>query len=191
MLLHHKIENRNIARRTLLSSSDERYRGQSEPAPTSAPTWMDGALIGFSFLSLCHPRFTFFVCPFSALISVFFCNFIFSPPLSQFFFPLISLFFWNFIFSPAPTQFLFFCFWNFSRPLTYYPPLPPSDLLAYIFKLKVDSSPSTYSPINLECATLISTHLPTTPPPLSIYLPTCPSTFLPTNTLSRYLPNPT
>jgi len=23
--------------------------GQSEPAPTSAPTWMDGALIGFSF----------------------------------------------------------------------------------------------------------------------------------------------
>jgi len=34
--------------------------GQSEPAPTSAPTWMDGALIGFSFLSLCHPRLTFF-----------------------------------------------------------------------------------------------------------------------------------
>jgi hypothetical protein len=30
-------------------------------------------------------------------------------------------------------------------------------------------------------------HPPTHPP--SIYLPTCPSTFLPTNTLSRYLPN--
>ncbi len=43
--------------------------GQSAPAPTSAPTWMDGALIVFSFLSLCHPRLTFFVCPFSALIS--------------------------------------------------------------------------------------------------------------------------
>jgi len=52
----------------------------------------------------------------------------------------------NFIFSLPPTQFLFFfCFWNFSRPPTYFPPLCPSNLLAYIFKLKVDSSPSTYS----------------------------------------------
>ncbi len=60
--------------------------GQSKPAPTSAPTWMDGALIGFSFLSLCHIRLTFFVSPFSALISVFFLgNFIFSPPPTQFF----------------------------------------------------------------------------------------------------------
>ncbi len=55
---------------------------------------MDGAQIGFSFLSLCHPRFTFFLCPFSALISVFFCNFIFSLPPTQFlfFFWLLKLF---------------------------------------------------------------------------------------------------
>jgi hypothetical protein len=102
---------------------------------------------------------------------------------------------WNFIFSLPPTEFFFFffCFWNFSRPPTYYPtPLSPSNLLAYVFKLKLDSSPSTYSPINLKCVTLISTHLCTPPPPpQSIYLPTCPSTFLPTNTLRRYLPNPT
>jgi hypothetical protein len=78
--------------------------------------------------------------------------------------------------------------WNFSHPPTYYPPLSPFDLFTYIFKLKVNSSPSTYSPINLKCVTLISTHLPTPP---SMYLPTCPSNFLPTNTLSRYLPNPT
>ncbi len=82
---------------------------QSEAAPTSASTWMDGALIGFCFLSLCHPRLMFFLCPFL------------SPDLS---------FFWAFETFPA------------------HPPTHPS-----------------------------------------IYLPTCPSTFLPINTLSRYLPN--
>jgi hypothetical protein len=138
------------------------WRGQSEPAPTSAPTWMDGALIGwFSFLSLCHPRSTFFLCPFSALISVFFCNFIFSPP--------------------PPTQFLFFFgFWNFSCPPTHYPPLSPSNLLAYIFKLKVDSSPIFLLTCKLK---MCYSH----PHP-----PTHPTIDLPTNTLSRYLlPNPT
>jgi hypothetical protein len=62
-------------------------------APTSAPMWMDGwmdgALIGFSFLSLCHPRFNFFLCPFSAFISVFFLQLYFLPaphPVSFFFF---------------------------------------------------------------------------------------------------------
>ncbi len=90
--------------------------GQSEPAPTSAPTGMDGALIGFSFLSLCHPQVGIFPLPFLSPDS-FFCNFIFSLP---------------------PTRFLFFFhFWNFSHP------------------------------------------------------PTRPSTNLPTNTLNRYLPNPT
>jgi hypothetical protein len=83
-------------------------------------------------------------------------------------------FFWNFIFSPPPP--------------TYYSPLSPFNLLIYIFKFKVDSSPFTYSPLNLKCATFISTHLSTPP---SIYLSTCPSTFLPTNILSTYLPNPT
>jgi len=57
--------------------------------------------------------------------------------------------------------FFFFCFWNFSYPPTYYPPLSPINVLTYIFKLKINSSPSTYSPINLKCATLIPTHLPT------------------------------
>jgi hypothetical protein len=50
-------------------------------------------------------------------------------------------------------------FWNFSHPPTYYTPLSPTDLLTYIFRLKVGSSPSTYSPMNLKCATLIPTHL--------------------------------
>jgi hypothetical protein len=43
--------------------------------------------------------------------------------------------------APPPTQFLFLFF---VLKLFYYLPLSPSDLLAYIFKLKVDSSPSTY-----------------------------------------------
>jgi hypothetical protein len=79
--------------------------------------------------------------------------------------------------------FLFFIyFWgNFSCPPTYCPPLSPSDLLTYIFKLKVNSFPSTFSLVNLKCAIFISTHTPiylSTYP--SIYLPICPSTFLPT-----------
>ncbi len=98
---------------------------------------------------------------------------------------LISVFFFlGTLFSPRPQPSFFFfcCFWNFSRPPTYYPPPPrplsPSDLLAYIFKLKVDSSPSTSSPINFKCATLISTQLPT--PHLFIYLPALPPSYLPT-----------
>jgi hypothetical protein len=38
--------------------------GQSELAPTNALTWMDGALTGFFFLSMCHFRSTFFFCAF-------------------------------------------------------------------------------------------------------------------------------
>jgi len=63
--------------------------GYSEPTPTNAPTWMDGELIGLSFLSMCHPKLIFLVCPFSALILVFFAT-LFSPPspFSFFFFCL-------------------------------------------------------------------------------------------------------
>ncbi len=134
--------------------------GQNEPTPTNAPTWMDRALIRLSFLSMCHPRLIFFYCPFSALISVFFCNFIF-PRRPQ-------------------ILFLFLCFWKFSRPPRYYLPLSPSNLIANIFKLKVDSYPSTCSPINLKCVIFISTHLPTYPPPTPIYL----STYLPFHLLT-------
>ncbi len=103
----------------------------NELAPTNAPTWMDGAVIGLSLLSLCHPMLIFFVCLFSILISVFFLQ--------------LYLFFTLFlVFSPL-SQFLFGFF-----------PYPPP----------------TYRP-------------------LSIYLSTWPSTFLLTNILSRYLPNPT
>ncbi len=58
-------------------------------APTSAPTWMDGALIEDSLFYPCAiPGSLFLVCP------------------------DLSFLFWNFIFSsPPPTQFLFlFCF---------------------------------------------------------------------------------
>jgi hypothetical protein len=92
--------------------------GQSEPAPTSAPTWMDGALIGFSFLSLCHPRLTFSCLPFL------------SPDLS------------------------------FSLQL-YFLPAPHPVSVSFNFET-----------------------FPTHPP-------THLTTDLPTNTLSRYLPNPT
>ncbi len=110
--------------------------GQSEPAPTSAPTWMDGALIGFSFLSLCHPRLTFLFAlsqPWSALISGFFCNFIFSPSPSQFFFPpdLCWFFFGNFIFSQPPTRLFFFLLWKL---------FPSTHLLSHC-------PPPTYSPM--------------------------------------------
>jgi hypothetical protein len=74
---------------------------------------------------------------------------------------------------PVPSQVHFFLFavsqpWSqfffaFETFPTYPPttPIVPTDLLTYIFKLKVDSSPSTYSPINLQCASLIPAHLPT------------------------------
>jgi hypothetical protein len=79
-------------------------RGQSEAAPTSAPTWMDGALIGFSFLSLCHPRLTFFVCPFLALFQAW----------SQFFFATL--------FSPHPNPILFIYLFSFET----FPTQPPT-----------------------------------------------------------------
>jgi hypothetical protein len=90
----------------------------------------------------------FFSLPFPSPDLSFFCNFIFYPPATQFFFFLA--------FETFPTHLL--------------PPTVPTDLLTYIFKLKVDSSPHTYSPLNLKCATFIPTHLPT--PHLFIYLPT-------------------
>jgi hypothetical protein len=73
--------------------------------------------------------------------------------------------------------FFFFLLLKFFPP-TYYPPLSPTNLLTYLFKFKIDSSPSTYSPINLKCATLIPTHLPT--PHLFIYLLALPLSYLPT-----------
>ncbi len=72
------------------------------------------------------------------------------PPLPRFFFPLISVFFETLFSLHPPPDFYFFGFWNFSHPPTYSP---------IYLKLKVDSSPSTYSPKNLKCATLIPTHL--------------------------------
>ncbi len=106
-------------------------RARVNQHPPMHQSWMDGALIGFSFLSLCHPRLTLFSLPFLILISPdlsFFCNFIFSPPPSQFLFPdlcfssgtlfsplprffsLISVFFQNFIFLPKPHPGFFFFF---------------------------------------------------------------------------------
>jgi hypothetical protein len=78
--------------------------------PQSAPTWMDGALIGFFFLSMCHLRLTLFFAFFqSTLISIFFAT-LFSPcPFPK----KITLDFkknWNFIFSPHPPNFLLFVF---------------------------------------------------------------------------------
>ncbi len=100
---------------------------------------------------------------------VHFFLFALSQPWSQFSFATL--------FSPRPPPGFYF-FFAFETFPTHYPPLSPIDLLTYIFKLKIDSSPSTYSPINLNCAT---SYPPTTRP----------TTNLPTNILSRYLPNST
>jgi hypothetical protein len=81
----------------------------------------------------------------------------------------VDLFCLPFLIPDQPLSQFFFFFWNFSHPLTYYPTFSPTNLLTYIFKLKIDSSPSTYSPINLKCATLIPTHLHALP---LFYLPT-------------------
>ncbi len=87
------------------------------------PTWMDGALIGLSFLSLCHPKLTFVSLAFLSPNLNFCFTTLFSPcPLPQAFFPLI-----------------FFLFLFFSLLKLF----PPTRLLTYIFKLKVDSSPFT------------------------------------------------
>ncbi len=95
---------------------------------------------------------------------------LYHPRLTFFPLPFLSpdlSFYRNFIFSP---------------PLSQYPPPPPQcPLLTYIFKLKVDSSPSTYSPINLKWL------LSSSPIYLSTYLPF----YFLINSLSRYLPNPT
>ncbi len=86
------------------------------------------------FLSMCHPKLTFFPCTFSTLIIVFFCNFIFSLPPSQFFSFDFSFFFLEFYFLLAPHLVsFFFCFWNFSHPPTYYPPLSPLlEILSFV-----------------------------------------------------------
>jgi hypothetical protein len=100
---------------------DRRHKkSQSEPAPTSAPTWMDGPLIGFSF-----------------------------PVPSQVDFFCLPFLFLQLYFLPAPHPVSFYLCFTFETFPTYLPPpLSPTDLVTYIFKLKVNSSPFTHSPIN-------------------------------------------
>jgi hypothetical protein len=80
---------------------------------------------------------------------------------------------------PVPSQADFFCLPFLSPDLSFFLQLyflPGPHPVFFFFFLAFETFPA---------------RPPTTPPPPSIYLPTCPSTFLPTNTLSRYLPNPT
>ncbi len=52
------------------------------------PTWMDGALIGLSFLSLCHPKLTFVSLAFLSPNLNFFLQLYFLPaPFPKLFFP--------------------------------------------------------------------------------------------------------
>jgi hypothetical protein len=102
-------------------------------------------------------------CPFSTLISVFFLQ----------------------LYSPPPPSFVFLAFETFSAThLLHTIPLWPTRL--YIYKTRL-------FPIYLLTYKfkMCYSHLHTCTHPPSIYLLTCLSTFLPTNTLSRYLPNPT
>jgi hypothetical protein len=66
--------------------------GQSEPAPTSAPFWMDGALMGFRFSSPPVPVLTSLVNTASLIL------FFFPQPFRQ------ILFLHGTCFSPSPTD---------------------------------------------------------------------------------------
>ncbi len=90
--------------------------------------------------------------------------------------PLILLYLFKLLFKIK--LFLFFCFWKNSHPPTYYPPLFPTNLFTYIFKLKIDSSPSSYSTYKFKCVILILTHMFI--PHLFIYLLALPPSYLPT-----------
>jgi hypothetical protein len=68
------------------------FAGQSEP------TWMDGALIWFCFLSMCHPKLTFYL--------------------------FVPTSFFGSLFSPRPPP-IFFLVWNFSHPPHLLPPIVP------------------------------------------------------------------
>ncbi len=132
-------------------------------------TNMDGWCIDRIFFSILVPsQIDFFFCAFSTLILIYlFWQLYFSLPPTQFF-SLCFIFGGALYFLPTCTQ-IIIIFWNFSLPPTHYPPLSPTNLLTYIFELKVDSSPSTYSPINLKCVTFIPAHLLTLP---LTYIPT-------------------
>jgi len=92
---------------------------------------------------------------------------------------------WIFIFSSHFTQFFIFYFFAFEAFFTHPPStlprsrppiVPPPTYSSIYLKLKVDSSPFTYSPINLKCVIFISTHLPTyqqLPNPTYMATPTC------------------
>jgi len=76
------------------------------------PAWMGGALIRFSFLSMCHPRLTFFLLPFFSLHLSFFLQLYFLlAPFLVFFSQ--SQFFFETLFFPAAHNFYFFAFENF------------------------------------------------------------------------------
>jgi hypothetical protein len=49
-----------IVAQTYVICNQNDDHGQSELSFTGAPTWMDGAQMGFFFLSMCHPKLTFF-----------------------------------------------------------------------------------------------------------------------------------
>ncbi len=135
---------------------------------------MDGALIGFSFLSLCHPKSIFFVCLFSALILVFFfLQLYFSLP-PTYFFSLCFFFGGNFIFSPpAPIFFSFFETFPSHPPTT---PRQPTHLYIWI--------KNRLFPIYLLTYKFKMCYFHPHPP-------NHPTTNLHTNTLNRFLPNPT
>ncbi len=175
-------------------------QGQSEPAPTNAPI-VDGwctdrilfpilvpSQVDSFFFALSHldqPWSQFFLqlyflpAPFAVSFPwslFFFRNFIFSP--SQIFFPDLC-FFPELYFSPQAPPGVFFFFLNFSHWPTYSPHHCP---------------PPTYSPIYLIKSRLLLISLLTYKFKMCyshLHPPTHPSTFLPTNTLNRYLPNPT
>jgi hypothetical protein len=86
-------------------------------------------------------------------------------------------------FLPAPDPVSYFLLLKLFPP-TSYPQLSLTHLLTYKFKLKVDSS---HLPTHLYISNVLLSSPPTYSP--LTYLSTCPSTFLPINTLSKYLPD--
>ncbi len=82
------------------------------------------------------------------------CSIPMPSQVEVFFLPFLSLdlsFFFVTLFSPySLLNFFFFPLLLKLFPPTYYPQQSPNDLPSYIFKLKLEYSPSTYSPINLN-----------------------------------------
>ncbi len=121
-------------------------------------TNVDGSCTDKFIFSIPAPsQVEFFCLPFLSPDLNFSLQLYFLPTPFPVFFPWSLFFFFGTLFSPRPPPGFFFKI--FFETFPTHPPTAPPLTYSPIFKLKVDSSASTYSPINLKCVTFIPTHL--------------------------------